>query len=766
MNIKYDLHTLEFPTFIDKLRRSAISSFASDRILHVSPLTSLKEVLEMQEDLKAVLSYFNKNTSSDIFNDSAFYSLFQRINSEDERNLSLEPADYLTIMDFIQNLYNLKQNLTSKKHLLERLIKYINLINPDIAFAGQIEQTFDSDGNIKDSASPELRIMRRRIRDVRQKVTALLKDVFTSASADKFIQEKVVVLRSGRYTIPVKTNYSQYIRAIVHDRSSSGQTVYVEPSVCVAVNNELQETIINEQQEIARILSSLLKQFLSGLQELYRTVDNYKELVFRIELGAFFHRYEITFPEFGDIVKLVDIHHPLLFINKGGDSVPVSMSYNANERLIVVSGPNTGGKTVSIKSMGLNHIVALCGLPVFAKRADMIFFDNIRADIGDKQSLVMDLSTFSSHMTNISSIITGVSGRSLVLFDELGTGTDPKEGAALAISILNYLIDKNTHVMLTTHFSEIKAYAFDREDAKIYSVGFDYDTFTPQYHLVEGVAGSSDPILIARRIGFPDEVIEEAGRLMNGYKSTTDVALEELNLMRAEAEHIKRGLMEREKALSAKEEQLGTRQEELQDKLSKRELDLLEESYALLQRSKRLAEERIKATPEKIAQDIRDAGERIQELKSKRKVIEDIGPGDTIFLEKYAKLAKIISIEGNHVYIDLEGIRVRIDRKELVGKKAGEPKPKTIKVSASKKTDVRSEIVLVGKRVEEAIDILDKYIDESQRAGYDKVYVVHGRGSGQLRRGVQEFLRVCGRIKGYATASQEEGGDAVTVVNL
>ncbi|MDR2870048.1 MAG: Smr/MutS family protein [Deferribacteraceae bacterium] len=763
MTNNINLETLEFPLFCQALRQKFVSSFAAERMASLLPKRSMGEAIAFQNDLKCLFDLYNSMQAFALENDNAFYELYARINAEDARFISLEPLDYLALRQFIRQLLALKAHLGARKQL-ERLSGVISRIQPDEALAASIDRTFDDDGSIKDSATPELRAVRSNIREIKRKAQNILQAMSARANADKFIQENVVVLRHGRYTIPCKTNFAQYIDGIIHDRSASGQTVYVEPSSCVPLNNELQESIIAESEEIARILAALLLSFTESLPTLEQTVDSYGYMAFLIEIWQFYSRYDYVFPEFGDEIRFQSVHHPLLLLGKNRDSIPLDLSLSAEQNLIVISGPNTGGKTASLKSVGLNHIIGMCGLPLFGAKAMLIFLDQIKADIGDHQSLVMDLSTFSAHMTNINSIISNINGRSLLLFDELGTGTDPREGAALAIAVLEYARQHGSKILLTTHFAEMKAYAFERADAKMYAVDFDYETFIPTYRLLEGVAGRSAPIIIAERLGFPAALIEDASTRASAMKSSTQAALEEINLMRAETEHTKRVLAEREAELAEREAKYASASTELKEKLSKRELDLLEETMALLQRGKRLADNRLKAAPEQIAEDIKQVSEKIQEIKAQQKPVTDLKLGDLIFLEKYSKIAKVLALDGKFVQVDLEGIKVKINRQDLIGKKIEDKKPQQVKVSAQNSADSRSELVLVGKRVEEALDILDKQIDNAQLAGLGKLYVVHGRGSGQLRKAIHEYLRSTGRVKHFAIASAEEGGNAVTIV--
>jgi DNA mismatch repair protein MutS2 len=761
----FDLESLDFFDYCGALSGTFVSVFAKEKLAALRP--DKENALAFQAQLSAVFELVGRAPSSfHLKNDSAFHEVYLKLIKTEPLMLEITAKDYLIIADFLLYSSELRADFINGGKSAAVLSEITELIPADTSPAIRIEEIFDKDGNILDSASSELKRIRNNISASRQRSAHLLKSLFNLPSADKFIQEKTLVERGGRYTIPCKTNFSQYIDGIIHDRSASGSTLFVEPSNCITLNNELQENLLMEKSEIAEILRELFNTLISSLPEIKKRVEGYGQLTLRLEICRFYRGFDWVFPEFSDTLELKGLHHPILLINKKNGSVPIDISLNAGERLIVVSGPNTGGKTVSLKSVGLNHIIGMCGLPVFAKKARMISFSDIRADIGDKQSLAMDLSTFSSHMSNIKDMLQNIGSCPLVLFDELGTGTDPKEGAALALGILEYLKKTGAFVMLTTHFSELKTYALSDPSSKLYAVRFDYDNFLPKYDLIESVAGSSNPILIAKRLGFPSEIIKSAEDNMLAFKTALDYGLEEVSLLRAEAEHQRRTLDERETLILLREERLEKERKSLAERLAKREQEVLEESFALLAKSKRLAAQKLKAAPKDIEEEMLKTAVKIKEIKSKKKPLE-VKVGDTVFIEKFGRTAKILETEGKNVTANLDGIRVTIAKDELFGyKTAGNETPiKQVKPSPAMRSSA-NEIVLVGKRVEEAIDILDKYIDSAQCSAFEKVYIIHGRGSGQLRRGVQEYLRTCGRIKGYSTAAAEDGGDAVTVVNL
>jgi DNA mismatch repair protein MutS2 len=770
----FDLDNLAFFDFINALSRTFASLFAKQELILLRPAESIEASAAFQLELSAAFELLERSSASPIKNDADFFEIYLKLKKSDKPTLTAK--EYLVVTDFLCNAAQLRTFVDSKKGspLLSKMAESIPLNHP---LAERIKEVFDKDGHILDAASPALKEIREGIIRSRQRAVHLLKNLFNLPTADKFLQEKNLVERSLRYTIPCKTNFSQYIEGIIHDRSSSGATLFVEPAACVKLNNDLQENLLAEKFEILNIMNSLSDALLAALPEIDRGVEGYSKLALRLETAQFYRCYDWVFPSFGGELNLKGVHHPLLIINKGAGSVPIDISLASKERLIVVSGPNTAGKTVSLKSVGLNHLIAMCGLPIFAKKADMIFFSSIHSDIGDKQSLNMDLSTFSAHMSNIKEILQTLDDAPLILLDELGTGTDPKEGAALALGILEYLRKTNAYIMLTTHFSELKSYALSNEGAKLYSVRFDYENFSPKYELIEGVAGFSEPIMIAKQLGFPEEIIKTAESNMRTFKTALEYNLEELSLLKAEAVHKNREIEQRLAAISAKEVEIERQNAILSERLAKREEELLEESFALLSRSKRLAEEKIKARAADIQEDMLKTAARIDELKAQKKPIEDVKAGDIVFLEKFGKTAKIIEKKDKNVLVELGGIRVTIAANELFGYKTSAalntPPPKLHGVgNGANKREGKSErsaameLILVGKRVEEALDILDRYIDDAQYANFEKVYIIHGRGTGQLRRGVQEFLRTCGRVKGFSTASAEDGGDAVTVVDL
>lgn len=760
--MKYNINTLEFDSFKNFILESFISSFSTSSFKNISILNNIEDIYKRQNEIKQAIE-FSKDAIEFIEDDKDFFKLFYTLN---DNTKSYDPVDFIIIKNFLLKIKSLREELDEKK--------YTHLLNYSQSFASYeylsdlIMQSIDNKGAIKDNATTALSEIRYGINQHKNSIRKILSSMFNSSNADKFIQEKVVVLRNGRYTIPCKTNFSQYIQGIIQDKSVSGQTLYIEPSSCVSENNVMQELIIAESAEIAKIIYSLISSVKSSLIDLNKTVKNYSYLIMVLELGVFYAAKEYTFGEYGSNVELSKIHHPLLYLRKGANgSIPIDFNIDNQGDLIVITGPNTGGKTAALKSIGLNHLISYCGLPVFGHYFKFMMFESIYADIGDNQSIIMDLSTFSSHMVNINNIISFSGEKSLVLFDELGTGTEPMEGASLAVAILKNLINKNATVIVTTHFTEVKNYALNSDNAYFYSVDFDYEKLTPRYKLIKGVMGKSDPIMIAERLGFSSEVIEEAKKELLKYKSSLEMQVEEINRLKAEAEHTKKILQAKEQELLEKEELLTSAKNELDKRLNTKEMELLEETYALLQKGKRLANQKIKLSENEIDEAIKNTASKITEIKAKQVAVEDIKLNDVIFLDKYNAQVKVIEINGNNITVDLNGLKMKMKKPDIVGHKVERVKPKQVKITNNtSKSSTKRELVLVGKRVEEALDLLEKFIDDLLLTSYDKAYIIHGRGSGQLRKAVHEYLRTHVRVKKYYLAENNDGGNAVTIIEF
>ncbi|KAA0258086.1 hypothetical protein FHQ18_06725 [Deferribacter autotrophicus] len=762
-----DFDVLEFPLYKKLVSSEFTSVFAKKYFFNLKPFQSENSIKKVQNYIREIMNYLT-GTEIELFNDSDYENFYQNL-MDPYKGFSAQ--ELVTFKIFHKWLGNLKKVL-----LENEAIDTLREVLKDIYSFGELIEEIDKkiadNGQVKTDATIELATIRKELNSVGKQINKTLNSIIYGKSSDSFIQDKTVVERNGRFVIPCKPNFRQFINGIVHDISKSAQTYFVEPAQIVDLNNRYQSLKIAEDEEIRKIIYELIDKVKGKRFELSSTIAAYQKLIFYIEYAKFVKNFDVVFPDIDETVEFKKIHHPIILLTKKDNSVPLDFIMEDGKKVVVISGPNTGGKTAALKSIGLNHVIAMCGLPLFGHYAKIKLFKNIMADIGDNQSLVMDLSTFSAHLMNIKNIVDLAEKSSLVLLDELGTGTEPKEGAILAVAIIEYLVKKGSKIIVTTHYKEVKEYALKNDFAENYAVDFDYKTFTPKYSLLKGVIGKSDPILIARRLNFNEEIISLALKKLQEDKTKMEYELERLNDLKVEVEILRKRLEEKEKDLQFKEEVLRKREKELEEKLSKKEEQLLEEAYYLLQKGRSILKGKMKkATLDEVEKDIKVTSKKLEKISEKKKPLEDVKVGDKIILEKYNKLAEILEVKKKSVLVNLEGIRIEIKKKDLVGKRLEDvekekQKAKQLSVKGEVTKSVSYELNIIGKKVDEAIDEVDKFLDKCVLAGINSAVIIHGRGTGALRKGVHQFLKNDRRVKSFRVGTFHEGGDAVTIVEF
>ncbi|AEI14746.1 Smr protein/MutS2 [Flexistipes sinusarabici DSM 4947] len=760
--------SLEFEKFKEIADSEFTSLFAKEKLSSLHPVNNLRKIDEKQKLLGETLT-IREILKIALPDDSGYHEFYYRLK---DPYASFMVEDIGKFRDFHKDVSELKKtliesdNVVSLRDILKNMFSLSGLIET-------IDKKVTYDCKVKDSATPELKKIRSSLKTTRQRLIDSLNKLMFGRNSDKFVQEQVIKEIKGRFVIPVKSNFRQYFSGVVYSSSNTGQTLYVEPTAVIDLNNDFENLKSRESDEVYKILRMLLDAIKSHIYEVTTTVNAYTDFAYYFEMAKFYKNKMYTFPEFGEDVIFDSVHHPLIYLLKGAESVPIDFVLRRDNDLAVITGPNTGGKTAALKSAGLNCIIAKCGLPVFGNTLKMADFHSVFADIGDKQSLILDLSTFSSHMLNIKNILEEADKNSLVLLDELGTGTEPKEGAALAVSIIEYLLEKDAKVVVTTHFSEVKNYALKYKEAIIYSVDFDYENFLPKYRLLSGVVGKSNPLVIAGKLGFNETVIKNAENIIARNSSQAEFKLDELNEQKAALERRLFELRQHEQNVLEQKEDVERREKEINRKLRMKESEILEESYSLLQKLKRKVKSKKPVYPEKqLDEDINATEEKLNNVKKHDKPVENISKGDTVFLEKYNKEAEILDVDKDRVYVDMGGIKVKMSKNDIIGRKINKnakesvKSAKKVKVSTPPNTAVKREIVVVGKTVDEAWDRVDKFIDEAILANISEIFIIHGRGSGALKRGIRDFLKDDVRVNSYKEASPKEGGSAVTVVNL
>lgn len=642
-----------------------------------------------------------------------------------------------------------------------------------------------------DDASPELKRIRRSIHSTNDRIRDQLNATMNSSSS--MLRDNIVTMRNGRYCLPVRQEYKSSFPGMIHDQSATGSTFFIEPMAIVKLNNELAELAMKEQEEIEKVLASLSALAAPCTDDLQRNVLLLAELDFIFAKAGLSKRMQGSEPLFDqNYIHIKKGRHPLI---PRDQVVPIDVTLGRSYDLLIITGPNTGGKTVSLKTVGLFTLMGQAGLHIPAQdHSHLRVYDEVYADIGDEQSIEQSLSTFSSHMVNTVGILKRANKKTLTLFDELGAGTDPTEGAALAIAILDDLHSRNVTAMATTHYSELKLYALQTEGVENASCEFDVESLRPTYRLLVGVPGKSNAFAISGRLGLPEEIIKAAGRLVdNDAKKFEDVVTgledarvqaererEKAKQLREEAEHYKQ-------KLAAKNERI----DQAKDKILRR---ANEEANEILQKAKDMADESIRRynkwmhdsgmtremEKERAAlrEELNKTGDRLA-LKNTRKKTgqapDRLSVGDIVMVHSMGVKGTVSSEPDNKgkCYVQMGVLRSLVDIKDLelleretkaAKKEAAITHARNIKIS--KAMTISSEINLIGKTVDEALALLDKYLDDAYLARLHQVTVIHGMGTGALRTAVQNHCKKCRFVKSYRMGEYGEGGYGVTIVEF
>ena len=691
----------------------------------------------------------------------------------------------------VEDLWDINHNLRLFrvfKNRLDDLNKYKDLRDKfnDVPILRGIEDTInkaiDNNKEIKDDASLDLRDIRIHKKTLAMNIKRKFDELFNEPQFAKVFQEKIITERDGRSVVPVKADFKGQLKGIEHDRSSSGQTVFIEPLSIVALNNKNRELEIKEREEIRKILLRITDYIRNSKDD----IDRVGEAVITLDILNARAMYGIekkcVVPNINnrEILTLVDARHPFI---PASSVVPLTFEIGKDYNTLLITGPNTGGKTVALKTAGLLTLMALSGIPIPAHEHSSIgFFTGVYADIGDEQSIEQSLSSFSAHLKNVQEILENVTRASLVLLDELGSGTDPAEGSAFAMAVIDYLKDKKCKSIITTHYSEVKAHGYNEEGIETASMEFNVETLSPTYRLLIGIPGESNALTIARRLGVSEEVINKAKSYISDDNKKIEKMIsnnkdkaDELDIMKRQVEFLKEAAQRDKEAF---EEKLRV--------LEKEKNDILKEAYEKADRMMKEMQSKAAALVEKIQkednkkEDIKNVQKSLNMLRSalqddktktvaeKPKVARkvDFKVGERVFvnsLNQFANVLKInLSKETVQVQAGILKLEVSLDDVKVVEEK----KQKVYNSFSHKKTAVRSEIDLRGKMVDEAVYELETYLDRAVMNSYNEVYVIHGKGTGVLREGILNYLKKCPYVKEYRIGGHGEGGLGCTVVTL
>ncbi|EMI12526.1 recombination and dna strand exchange inhibitor protein [Bacillus stratosphericus LAMA 585] len=779
------LASLEFHKVKEKVMSYTASTLGKEKAQDLTPLTDIESIQHLLEEVAEAQDVIRLKGSA------PFGGLtdIRRGVKRAEIGSILSPAELMEIAALLYTTKNMKHFLTSMYEdgvEIPRLHTYAEslILLPDVR--KEIESCIGDNGEVLDHATPALRTIRTQLRSLESKVRDKLESMIRSQSASKMLSDTIVTIRNDRFVIPVKQEYRSNYGGIVHDQSSSGATLFIEPQVVVDLNNTLQQTRLKEKQEIEKILQMLTASVSEHIDELLHNVNELQTLDFIFAKAKYAKAEKATKPTVNNQgeIYLKRARHPLL---PRDQVVANDIELGKDFSTIVITGPNTGGKTVTLKTLGLLTLMTQAGLHIPVEEgSEVAVFDQVFADIGDEQSIEQSLSTFSSHMVNIVDILKHLTSNSLVLFDELGAGTDPAEGAALAMSILDEVHQTNARIIATTHYPELKAYGYNREGVTNASVEFDIETLSPTYRLLIGVPGRSNAFEISKRLGLPHHLIDRAKADMHAEHNEVDQMIASLEDSKKQAEE---ELHETE--FYRKEA------EKLHKELQKQILEWNEQKDKLLEEAEQKAAEKIEQATkeaEEIIQELRsiksehrsfkeheliDARKRLEEAvpefdrKKKtepvKKAARQLKPGDEVKVLTFGQKGTLIEQTGNKEWSVQMGIlKMKVKEKDMEFIKSAPEFKQEKAITAVKGKDyhVSLELDLRGERYENALSRVEKYLDDAVLAGYPRVSIIHGKGTGALRKGVQELLKQHRSVKNARFGEQGEGGSGVTIVEL
>ncbi|AWX55120.1 endonuclease MutS2 [Brevibacillus brevis] len=779
------LKTLEYDKIVALLIDKASCTYGKEKAAELIPFIRLDEVITAQQGTEQAATVLRLKGSVPLGGIRDIRGPVQRA----RLNAMLAPMELLDIASTVMAGRRLKTFLLDmcEDHELPLLQQQAERIEGLRELETEIRRCVDENGDILDSASLELRQVRQEIRQVESRIREKLDQMTRSSTYQKMLMENIVTIRGDRFVIPVKQEYRSVFGGIVHDQSASGATLFIEPEVIVEMNNKLRELRLREEREVERILYVLTEQVSFAVEALIENTEALTELDFMFAKAQLAWSMKAICPRINDrgYVNMRKARHPLI---PREVVVPVDVELGGEYQAIVVTGPNTGGKTVSLKTIGLLSLMTMAGLHIPAEEeSEMTVFSSVFADIGDEQSIEQSLSTFSSHMTNIIQILAKMDDKSLVLFDELGAGTDPTEGAALAMSIIDHVIDSGARLVATTHYSELKAYAYDRPEVINASVEFDVQTLRPTYRLLIGVPGRSNAFAIARRLGLPEHIIDVARGSISEEDNQVESMIASLERNRKSAE------ADRLAAKAAREEA-----EELRRRLEEERAQFAEEKNKRMERAEdeaRIAVQLAKEEAETIIRELRemmaegmeikehrliDAKKRLgnavleldkEKVKKPAKAVRatQIKVGDEVMVTSFGQKGTVLEKVNNEEFLVQIGImKMKVKRDDMHVQNSIQQKPQAAPYTSVKRRsdNIKMDLDLRGYNVEDSIREIDQFLDDALLAGLHSVSIIHGHGTGVLRKGVHEYLRNHRNVKSFRLGGQGEGGVGATIAEL
>ena len=787
--------TLELPKILERLAAHASFSAGAEKARALAPSTDPAEIRERLATTTEARRFLALHPQADLGGARDVRPVVDAA----RREAVLAPTDLLDVAQTLETARRLRQILTRQEAQFPRLAAVAACLEPCPELVEAIGRVLDERGEVRDDASPALARIRRDLRAAHDRLLDRLQRIISSPETAPFLQEPIITMREGRYVIPLKADFKGRIRGIVHDRSASGATLFIEPLSVVELGNTWRELQVAEEQEIRRILADLSARVAARGAEIEGTVDALADLDLAFAKARYADELDAVEPIIATDnvcsaarsaaecrLRLLRARHPLL---DPATVVPIDVILDGGTHVLVITGPNTGGKTVTLKTVGLLALMAQSGLHIPAdENSTLPVFAAVYADIGDEQSIEQSLSTFSAHLTNILSFIHRADEHSLVLLDELGAGTDPAEGSALARALLETFRQRGAITLVATHYPELKAYAQLTPGVCNACVEFDPETLRPTYRLTIGIPGRSNALAIARRLGLDEEIVRRAEALLSPQERQTEHLLADLHRLRLEAARA------RDEAYAARAEA-----QRLTEELRRRLARIDEERAAILEEARREALEELERLREEVralrgrlrrlelaprapevpaespAQTIAEAeaaldalaAEVTEALRPPEPLLPTgpLRPGDTVWVKSLRALGQLRALVDDEAEVQVGPLRARVPVRELERRA---PPPPAVEPASVRYTppSVPLRLDLRGQTVEEALEQLDRYLDAAALAGLPWAHIVHGKGTGALRQAVRDFLRRHPLVRSSRPGEDGEGGDGVTVVVL
>ena len=784
------LKTLEFDKILKRLADFAVMETTKDEIMNIMPAKTKKAAQKMQSETKEAAAVLVKCGSLPILCVSDVTASLKRA----DMGGTLTPSELLNIAKVLETARRIKMHTKNAECTL--LSEHIDALYEDKRLETDITGKIIDAETIADDASSTLLDIRRKIRSANNRVKDILQKIITSPSHQKHLQEQIITLRGDRYVIPLKAEYKGVIQGVVHDVSATGSTLFLEPMSVVETNNEIRRLSGEEKDEIEKILADLTNQvsLVSKLVKMSYDTVSYIDLIFA--KGKYALETDAFAPEINDKgqINLKRARHPLIDAKK---VVATDIYLGKNFDTLVITGPNTGGKTVTLKTIGLLTVMALSGLHITAEEGSEIsVFENVFADIGDEQSIEQSLSTFSAHMVNIVDILSKISDKSLCLFDELGAGTDPTEGAALAISILEYVKGSGAKCAATTHYSELKIYALSTNRVENASCEFDIETLAPTYRLLIGIPGKSNAFAISKRLGLSEFIIDNAKKHIDSESVKFEDVISELEKNRiltereknkaqsykTEAENIKKEMAKRNKILDEKTEKIIEKARSEAKKIIEDAKRETEEALSQIKKAQKMrdlteANREMERARQKLSSKNKENAQKLSQRKTEQekntKAPKSVKLGDSVEIVSIGQKGDVVTLpdRSGNLVVKVGIMKLKSNLSDLRLIKEEKPKNSQKKQGGAfggnaKYMNVSTGLDLRGENIEDSIYILDKFLDDAVLSSLTQVRIIHGKGTGALRQGIHQYLKKQPRVESFALASYGEGDSGVTVVKL